>query len=66
MVVGKREESVEEKRVRHIKEMTEMEAGWERELLYAVGHEDSKYEKYCRFMIQVCKNTLSSLKKYEI
>lgn len=66
MIVGKRGESVEDKRLRHIKETKEDKEGWQRELQYAIEHEDLKYEKYCRVMINIMDNTLKELEKCEI
>lgn len=66
MIAGKREETVEDKRLRHIKEIKEDKEGWKRELQYAIENEDAKLEKYCRVMIKIMDNTLVELEKYEI
>ncbi len=44
MIVGKREERVEDKRLRHIKETKEDKEGWQRELKYVIESKDSKLE----------------------
>lgn len=65
MVVGKREETLQEKNLRHIKEMEEDIEGWKNELDFAKKREDKMYEKYCKMMIQICQNTIDELKKFE-
>lgn len=64
MIIGQRDESVEDKNKRHIKEMEEDIEGWKGELEYAKKKCDKKYETYCVAMITICKNTIAELKNF--
>lgn len=66
MIVGSREESVEEKRKRHMKEMKDENEGWRRELENAIKRNDNKFAEYCKLMIDITENTYNALEKYEI
>lgn len=65
MTIGERTEEIIDKRKRHISEMTAEREGWERELNFAIKHEDSKYEEYCKLMIEIAENTLRDLKNFK-
>lgn len=64
MVVGQRDETIEEKTIRHYKEMKNDIEGWENELQIAKKLQDKKYEKFCVEMIQICENTILHLEKF--
>lgn len=64
MVVGQRGESLQEKNLRHIKEMETDIEGWKRELDLAKEMSDKMYEDYCTIMIQICKNTIIYLEEF--
>lgn len=66
MVVGQREESIEAKNQRHIKEMKADIEGWENELDYAIKKNDTKYANYCKYMRSICLNTLAELENIQI
>lgn len=63
MIIGKRDETLQEKNLRHITEMRADIQGWESELDYAKEKSDEMYEKYCYEMIIICQNTLSRLEE---
>lgn len=64
MVVGQRDETLQEKNFRHIKEMEADIEGWKRELDLAMEISDKVYEDYCTIMIQICENTIFRLKEF--
>ena len=66
MTIGNREESVEEKRKRHIKEAQTQIVGWKNELQYAIDRKNIDYKKYCNFMIKSWENTLKQLNEYRL
>ena len=59
MIIGKRDESSEEKTKRHIKECEDDKIGWEYELEHAIKTNNVEYEKHCKAMIQIMTNTLN-------
>lgn len=64
MLIGERTERIDEKVKRHINEMLETKCGWENELEYAVENDNKEYERYCKFMIEIAKNTLDKLMNF--
>ena len=64
MIIGQRNESVEEKNKRHIKEMVEEIEGWKNELDFAKKKCDENYKDYCITMIKICENTITSLEDF--
>lgn len=66
MVVGQRNETVEEKTIRHIKEMeTEIE-GWKNELDFAKKKCNKIHEDYCITRIKICENTIIKLEEFAL
>lgn len=64
-----KEETFSEKINRHKKEGKKQIEGWEAELEFVKkkeGTEYQKYQEYCKFMIEVWKNTLKKLEELEI
>ena len=61
MIVGQRDETLEDKYLHHIKEMEIDIKGWKKELAFAKKKSDKIYECYCITMIKICKNTILSL-----
>lgn len=66
MTTGNRSESLEEKRKRHMKETRDLIDDWNIELQFAIDQGNQEYKRYCEFMLEVEKNTLRLLEKYEI
>lgn len=64
MIVGSRDETIEEKRIRHMREAREQIEGWSKEMLFAKEKSDSSYEKYCELMIQILKNTIKNIEEF--
>lgn len=64
MVVGHRDETLQEKNLRHMKEMEVDIEGWKKELEFAKKISDKMYENYCMIMIQICENTISRLEEF--
>ena len=64
MVIGQREETVEAKNMRHIKEMKRDIDAWMYELEFARKKSDKIYEDYCTTMIKICENTVNSLEEF--
>lgn len=67
MIVGIRNESIEEKLKRHKKESEDSIKAWENELEFAQsqGNDEKyvRYQAYCEFMIRTWENTLAELDK---
>ena len=60
MVVGKREETLQEKNLRHIKEMEEDIEGWKNELDFAKKtREYVKFLHICEFSFVILKDNVS-------
>ena len=59
-----KKETIKERNERHTKEILELKEGWENELQYAIKHKDEEHEKYCKFWIEECINTLEKIKNY--
>lgn len=64
VIVGERGETLQEKNIRHIKEMELDIEGWKNELDYSKKVANKMYEDYCLMMIAICENTISSLKRF--
>lgn len=64
MVVGDKNETLEEKNSRHIKEMESDIKGWKYESEHAKKMLDNTYEKYCEIMIKICENTIRELQAF--
>lgn len=62
MIIGNREESLEQKKERHIKETLEEKSGWENELEFAQKTGNSEYEEFCNMRIKIADFVLECLK----
>ena len=67
MIVGIRNESIEDKLKRHKKEAEDSIEAWKNELEFAQNKgndaEYVRYQAYCEFMIKTWENTLKELEK---
>lgn len=66
MVVGQRDETLQEKNLRHIKEMKIDIEAWKNELNFARKKSDKTYEKYCITLIKICENTITNLEDFAL
>lgn len=64
MIFGKREETLENAKKRHIEETKIDLEGWKSELKHAKEKNNKSYKKYCHLWIEICQNTLNKLEEF--
>lgn len=64
MVVGQRGENLEQKTIRHFKEMKDEMDCWKNEFTIAKNGRNTDYEDFCIMMIRICENTISYLEDF--